>query len=376
MFYQCPKCKKTWQYPIEKCPECFLNLERLKSNGKIKVIGISKVNIPSLFHPKVPYFVLVLEDEMGNKWVQKSIKEYKIGEEFKTESNLDKNAVAIWRLKYDILEGIEKVVEFLGGLKIDSKTKILILPTLISPKHPFLAENTSPQFLEKTIQYLIQKGAKSENIKVAAQSFDDTPIEASAQKSQLLQVCQNFKILPLDLSKDNFVKKAPHHFVKETRKQKRVNKGKNIPLNKESLLQSGGGFEISEEIFNSNLVINLPILKIGQASASKNILKFLKKENYLGLKYLSSDKEIFESLNKALPNYLTVAEGNAVQRSDGFTTFLGLILASFNPLNLDRVFTEIAMIKDLPESLKGVKIENIPVTGRQIEELKYDLEKY
>jgi len=88
MFYQCPQCKKVWQYPADKCPECFLALERMKSE-KIKVIGISKVVIPTMLHPKVPYFVLVLQDENGNKWVQKSQREYRIGDIFETQPNND-----------------------------------------------------------------------------------------------------------------------------------------------------------------------------------------------------------------------------------------------------------------------------------------------
>ena len=59
-FYQCTKCKKTWQYPLEKCPECFLDLKENKGNT-FKVIGVSKVSIPTILHPKTPYFVLVLE---------------------------------------------------------------------------------------------------------------------------------------------------------------------------------------------------------------------------------------------------------------------------------------------------------------------------
>ncbi|PIV64877.1 MAG: hypothetical protein COS09_02525, partial [Candidatus Nealsonbacteria bacterium CG01_land_8_20_14_3_00_12] len=189
MFYRCSKCKKIWQYPIERCPDCFSDLERIKSE-KIKVIGISKVTIPTIFHQKIPYFVLVLEDENGNKWTQKSIKEYKIGDLFKVEPCTDKNAVAIWRIKYDILEAIEKVIELLGGPppNLGWGTKILILPTLVSPKHPYLAINTNPKFLESLIKYLIEIGGDVKNIKVAAQSFDETPIEASAQKSQLLNV--------------------------------------------------------------------------------------------------------------------------------------------------------------------------------------------
>lgn len=346
-FYQCPNCKKIWQYPIEKCPECFLKLERRRSE-KIKVISVSRVTIPTIFHPQVPYFVLLLEDEKGNKWVQKSMKEYQIGEEFILEPSQDKKTVAIWRIKYDVLEGIEKVIELLGGIEIKSDSKILILPTLISPVHSYLAENTSPQFLESLIKYFLERGAKSENIKVAGQSFNEIPIEASAQKSQLLRVCQDYEILPLDLAKTNFVKKTANQFT----------------------------FEISEEVFNSDLIVNLPILKMGKISATENVLKFLRKENYLSLNYLYSQEEIIENLNKVLPQYLTIAEAQSVQKPDQFVSQLNLILASFDSLNLDRVFAEITMTKKLPELIKEVKIEDIPIVGRKVKELQFEVEKY
>jgi hypothetical protein len=369
MFYKCPKCKKVWQYPVDICPECFLALERMKPE-RIKVIGISKVIIPTMFHPKVPYFVLVLEDEKGNKWVQKSQREYKIGDTFENQSSDDKSAVAVWRLKYDILEGIEKSVELLGGIDVTPDSKILILPTLISPRHPYFAENTSPQFLESLIKYLIGRGAELEKIKVAGQSFDKNPIEASVKKSQILGACQDYKILPLNLAKTNFVKKTkdnftPHHFPE---------KG----LSEADSTKSGAGFtfEISEEVFNSDLIINLSILKMGKISATENILKFLKKENYLGLKRLYSEEEIVRNLNRVLPQYLTIAESLSVQKPDQFVAFLNLVFASFNSLNLDRVFAEVTMTKGLPECLKKVKIEDIPIVGRKIEEVQYEAEKY
>jgi len=350
MFYQCPKCKKIWQYPIKKCPNCFLGLERLLTKTA-KVIGVSKVNIPTLLHSKVPYFVLVLEDEKGNKWAQKSIKEYKIGDVIKYESTQDKNAVAIWRIKYDILEAIEKVVKLLGGLEINPRTKILILPTLISPKHPYLAVNTNPKFLESLINYLVKIGGDIKSIKVAAQSFDEIPIEASAQKSQLLDVCLHHQIAPLDLAKDNFVKKE----------------------------QNGFAFEISEEVFNADLIINLPILKLdsklGAKGATENTLKFLKKESYLSLQYLHSQAEIMERLQEVLPTYLTIADSLTIQKADGLTAFVGLAVASFNPLNLDRIFAEITLLGDLPEYLKKIKIEDIPIVGRKVEEVQYNVEK-
>jgi len=341
MFYQCPKCKKTWQYPIEKCPDCFEFLERMESK-KIKVAGISKISVISMAHIKTPYFTLVLEDEFGNKWAQKSFQSYEIGQEFSWAGagSKDPDAVAVWRIKYDLLEAIEKNIDFLGGLKIEPETKILILPTLNSPKHPYFSENTTPEFLDQTIEYLAAKGAKVENIKIAGQSFNDIPIEASVQKSGLLKICLKHNITPLDLSKTDFAKKED--------------------------------LEISQEAFQAGLVINLAALKIGQASASENLFKLLKKENYLGLKYLYGQKEILEKLQPLLPKILTLAEADFSQMPDKFTVFLGLALAGFNAPNIDRVFNQIQPINSLPEIISDVKVEEISILGRTIEEVQFN----
>ncbi|MFA5742393.1 MAG: DUF362 domain-containing protein [Candidatus Paceibacterota bacterium] len=339
MFYQCPKCKKTWQHPIEKCPDCFELLERMASQ-KIKVSAVSKISVPSLAHPKIPYFTLILEDEAGNKWAQKSFKEYQAGQEFSYASSKDPNAVAIWRIKYDLLEAIEKLVDLLGGLEITPETKILVLPALNAPKHSYFGENTTPEFLEQTIQYLISRGAGKENIQVAGQSFNDIPIEACAQKSGLLKVCLKYNIVPLDLAKNAFTKK--------------------------------NGLEISENIFSADLAINLAALKIGQACASENLFKFLKKENYLGLKYLYGQKEIFEKMESALPKILTIAEADRVQTPEKFISFLGLALAGSSSLNIDAVFSQLRPAKALPEILSDVKIGEVIIVGRTIEEAQFD----
>jgi uncharacterized protein (DUF362 family) len=349
-FYQCKKCKKTWQYNIEKCPDCFSKLEKLK-NEKIKVIGVSHVKIPTVLHPDTPYFVLVLEDEKGNRWTQKTTIEYKIGDEFVIKTAKEKGAVAVWRAKYDTSEAIETVINLLGGIKINKESKILILPTLLSPKHPYFAENTSPQFLEATIKYLMERGAINTNIKVASQSFNDFSLEASAQKSQLLRVCLKNQITPLDLAKTNFIKKE----------------------------KQGLSLEITEEAFNNDLVINMPIMKLDQKSglkgATENILKLIKKEAYLSLTKSFGHHDLSKKIKEILPDYLTIAEGIYIQKSTKYVTFLGLVLASFDPFNLDRIFAEITMLKNLPESLKNIKIEDIKVLGRQIKELQYDVEK-
>ncbi|MGB9598631.1 MAG: hypothetical protein ACPLZH_02185, partial [Minisyncoccales bacterium] len=195
-YFFCPQCKREWQYPIEKCPYCFKKIEREKTGKKIKVLSCCKVQIPTFLHEKVPYFVLLLEDENGHRWVQKSEKEYKVGDEFVLEKAKDqKKAVALWKIKYDFYQAIEKIFELLS-FEISPSFKILILPTLETPLHPYFKENTSPEFLSAILSFLLKKGVKKENIKVIGQSFNQFEIGICAQKSQLLTVCQSFGILP------------------------------------------------------------------------------------------------------------------------------------------------------------------------------------
>jgi hypothetical protein len=326
-----------WQYPIEKCPDCFLKLERVKSE-KAKVIGGGKTTIPSIFHQKVPCFVYVLEDENKNRWIQKSEKELKVGEEIEIEKAKNKDAVAIWRVKYDFFETIEKLIEILD-VKFEKNSKILILPTLVKDTHSYFRDNTSPEFLEAAIQFLIENGIEPKNIRVCSQSFDEVEIEKKAQKSELFEVCQRQKIMPFDLTKGKFVKK--------------------------------GDLEISEEVFKVDLILNLPILKIGKASSCENLFFLLKKENYLAQKYLYSEIEIFEKLKNQIPEVLTIGEANRVQDKNGIVHYLNLALASFDPKNLDRVFCEITKEKELPEMVKEVKIENIEILGRKISEVEF-----
>jgi len=335
-FFQCKNCKKIWQQNIEKCPFCFSPLERIRSK-KAKIIDVAKVEIPSVFNLKVPYFILLLEDERGNRWVQKTFKEYKVGEEIFFEIAKTKEAVAIFKVKYDFFEAIEKVVELLGGIKISQSSKILILPTLVSVAHPYFRENTSPEFLEATLKFLLESGAKPENIKVASQSFDEVDIVSKAQKSELLKVCQKFKVLPQNLAEGEFLKKED--------------------------------LEISKEVFKADLILNLPILKMGRPQATENIFVLLKKENFFAQKYLFSENEIFEKLKKEIPEFLTIAEAKDVQDERKVVHPLNLVFASFSPKNLDRVFIEITNSK-MPEILKDVKIENIEILGREIEDVK------
>jgi len=91
----------------------------------------------------------------------------------------------------------------------------------------------------------------------------------------------------------------------------------------------------------------------------------------LGQKYLYDEEDLILKLKTIMPEILTIADGTIIQKSNKQSVILDLILASFNPSNLDRVFAEIAMVP-LPKYLKSVKIEEIPVSGREIGEVQFE----
>ncbi|MDD5098352.1 MAG: DUF362 domain-containing protein [Candidatus Pacebacteria bacterium] len=341
LYFECPKCKRIWQYPIDMCPFCIIEVER-KKGEKSKVIGSSKVVIGSLNHKKVPYYGLLLEDEKGNRWAHKSMNDVKIGDEI--QCNVNKDAISIWRIKYDQLEAIEEINKLLDFLPNKKDLKVLIIPQINVPNYSYFRDNTSPEFLSTMVEFLINNNVKKENIKIATQSFDETPIEASAQKSGLLDACLKKEITPSDLSKSNFVKQ--------------------------------GNLEISEEVLKADLVINLPLLKGGDTCTTKNIFKVLKKENYSSLKYLKDEREIIKELSVALPNLINIAEAEFIQRPNKTIIFTGLILGGKDSLKLDRVFSEIVFHKKLPELINDIEINDIETNGRQIEEVRYNIESY
>lgn len=317
--------------------------------------GAAKVNIATLFHPNVPYHVLVLEDESGNFWSHKSEKEYDLGDEFEVQANSDPGAVAVWRVKYDHREAIGKALDLIGGTNIAADSKIAVLPTLEKASHSYFRDNTSPEFLSAVLELLADKGVKTENIVVAGQSFGDLPLgnlgtaakggspaAAMAQKSGLIAACQKFGITPQDLSEGEFEK--------------------------------NGKFEISKTISDADVFINLAMEKMGRAAACENMLRVLKKENYLAQTYLSSEAQIVQELAPLLKNMVVIGEAEFVQRSNKIAVFMGLVLASKSAVNLDRVFGQIAQSLKISEIVKDKPIADIPVVGRSIKEVQYQAE--
>src|SRR3989338_10662970 len=97
--WKCRKCNLTWIYPVKKCVHCNGDIAK-DVTSKMKVIGITKVAIPSTMHPIVPYNVLLLEDENGNRLPRKTMKDHSIGDYYIEEKAQSDGAVSIVKIKY------------------------------------------------------------------------------------------------------------------------------------------------------------------------------------------------------------------------------------------------------------------------------------
>ena len=111
MYYKCEKCSKTWYYPVSNCIFCRQKTKKIIPKS-FTVKGITKVNYPSIGHEKVPYYVLLLEDEFGSTHAKKTYHEYELGTKIKDESK-DKLLISASTLRYDPYEAIERTIRLL-----------------------------------------------------------------------------------------------------------------------------------------------------------------------------------------------------------------------------------------------------------------------
>ncbi len=336
VIYKCKQCNRTWQHPVKICPFCMIEIERMKSKLSVKVLAISKIIISSLLHPKVPYYSLVVESSDGTKFAYKTFKEFKVGDVIDYKVLSQENSVAIWRINYDILEGIENVVQLLG-YEFKKNTSVLIIPALNKANHSYFRDNTSPAFLDAVIEFL---KSREVNVSIAQQSTNGS-IESLAKKSGLLDICLKHGITPKDLSKEGF---------------------KEID-----------DLKISKIFLEADTIINLGIMKAGKASLSENMCKVLENTNYSALKYLYSDNYIMDKMINHATKVLNIGEAQFVQRDDGFSVHFGAVFAGRNYLNIDRVFNEAVSCDNIPKVLEKINLERVEITGREVDEIRKDV---
>src|SRR3989338_2916624 len=199
----CEKCSKKWIYHIEKCIYCKGDIIKQKGT-KLKVVGITKVAIQSPMHPIIPYNIVLLQDEFGNKIPKKTMKDYRIGDAYIQQKAKTKDAVSVVKVKYDVYEAIKEAVELLGGPGLNSNDKVMVKPSIIAAAYPYQAVNTNPEFLDALLRVLFDCGIKKENILVAEQALLGSDVIDAASKSGILEICKKHGIMFADVSNGPF----------------------------------------------------------------------------------------------------------------------------------------------------------------------------
>jgi len=349
----CGKCNKKWIYPIEKCVYCKGDITKQKGT-KIKVVGVTKVFIPSPMHPIIPYNILLLQDEFGNRIPRKTMKDYKIGDNFILQKAKTKDAVAVVKVKYDIYEAIKEATGLLNGIELNADDKILIKPSIIAAAYPYQAVNTNPDFLNALLSVLFELGIKKENVIVAEQALIGSDATDAASKSGILEVCKKNGIEFVDISKGPF----------------------------EEVESDGYKFRIFKEAMNRK-VINSPIMKTNFqlviSGAQENLSRLVDEKTQREM-YFDNIEKTLPKLAKAIPDVFTIADAtNGMQAQGplalGEPAFLNLILASRNATALDSVFCEISMLEIPPNNtlIKGIDVKDVEVVGNELDALKYPI---
>jgi len=354
----CKKCNKKWIYPVEKCIYCKGPIEKIVG-ATANVVGFTKVFVPSPMHPIVPYNIIILEDENGNRIPKKTMREYKIGDRYEEKTSGNGHAVSIVKTKYDVAEAVKKALMLIEW-KPKKGAKILIKPNMEEAAYPYQAITTNPAVLEAVIQILKEQGVSSENITVAEQPNPGVDSKKALERSELGAVCEKHSIRFVNLAETEFETKTVDKYE----------------------------FEISKEVLSKDIIINIPVLKtnsmIVASGALENMRRCLSNRSQEAL-MKGNPLEALAYLQKALPKYITLGDATIGMQGDGplqsgEPAFLNLVLASRDPVALDKVFCELGMLPTAPYLKIAAQadigqIENIEIVGDELEAIKYPLKQ-
>ncbi len=358
----CEKCNKKWIHPIETCIYCNDKIKK-QIGTKLEVEGITRVFIPCPPHPVVPYNVLMLIDEHGNRMPKKTIKDYNIGDVYEDKPDSSENTVSIVRIKYDFYEAVKEALELIGDIEIKENTKILIKPNLSIPGYAYTGICTNPKVLEALIQYLLEKGAKKENITIAEQSFF-LPLEKAAKKSGISNIIKKFNINYIDISKTEFEQKQEREFT----------------------------FEITKIINDFDLILNIPVIKtdmlLGINGSFENLTRFLSKKTFDELSKNPKKAVLtLAILPKLFPKFITIGDASIGMQGNGPAQhgepgFYNLIFAARNPVSHDKIIQEVLCLRKLPYvelacklGLGDNKTSKINIIGNELDAVRRDIKQ-
>ena len=352
----CEKDNKKWIYPIEKCLYCKGPITKQKSKNA-KIIGITKVNIPSPMHPITPYNIILLEDEYGNRMPKKTMRDYKIGDSYVIENAKTDGAVIVTKVKYDLIESLRSSLELLKSYDLGKNDSVLIKPSIIEPAYGYQAVTTNPKLLDAIIVYLKEKGVN--DIIVAEQAMIGEDTIAAAKKSGILDICKKHNVNFVDLKKCEYVEKSIGSFK----------------------------FKIANDFLNKK-IINIPVMKTNSqiviSGAIENMLRVVDEETQKEM-FAEDIEKTLPKLLKALPPFLTIGDATIGLQGQGPTllgepAFLNMLFASKDPVALDTIFVEMGML-EIPKYIKeSAKLgignndsKSIEVVGDELEAIRFHI---
>jgi len=321
MIWECTACKRRWQRPLAKCNFCGSDLSR-KDDRTWTVRGFSEVFVPSPGHETVPYFVTLLENSLGERRLRKTFIRPGLGDciDLSPQPVTDGRAVvAMSRTGYTTLDAVARCLDAIGPHRLGADTKVLLKPNLVFEMPASTGVVTNPQVTEAVIIYLLDNGVQAKNISVgdgAAIGFDTL---RAAKKSGHEDLCARYRVRFIDFLKSDYVERTSEE------------------------APDAISYRIAREVFEHDLLINLPVVKthfqVGISCALKNMKGVVAAETRKRMHRRDIHMTIAE-MSSLLPPYLTVADGTIGLEGMGPSVLgtpahFGLVLASRDPVALD-----------------------------------------
>ncbi len=344
--WHCEACKRKWAYPFDVCAYCNSPLKK-HVGRKVRVVGVTTVGIPSVNHPAIPYQVILLEDEQGNRMAKKTMRKYGIGDAFSVGPAKSEDVVAIVRAKYDVKEAVWQLLALLKNSGIAAGDKVFVKVSCIEPSSQQGA-STNPLVLGAAIEWLRKIGVQ--DIVVGEQALLGDSIDA-AMKSGIVEVCSRHDVQFIDVSKDAGVEKEIEGMM----------------------------VKVSRTAIERKMV-NIPAMKThaqhGLSGALESLVRLLDEDSQKKV-HGKEGRNVLSKLSHIFPSVLTIGDasigmqGNSPQ---GEPAFMHLLLASKSPINVDRVFVSMGMLP-LPNYLKEILMKNIEIVGEELDCVKVPLKQ-
>lgn len=267
------------------------------------------------------------------------------------------STIAVLKTKQDsknVYNNTKKIINMLGGMKkfVKENDKVLIKPNIVSP-----IEESVTDF--NIIRAVVDELKKCKAIPYIG---ENSGFEFSTE--------QTFRILKVNELADKLEVKLVNF-----EKSKELNKVKVPYLNY---------FEIPAEVLNSDVIINIPKMKMHNltiiTAAMKNIMGILNRENRRRMHMHDIDFSIIE-LNKIIKPNLTIVDALSIRSKAVFgkSYNLNVIIAGTNSVDIDKFCCKLMNInyKDVKYIRKASNMgsRSIKIIGDNIKPLPFSLEK-